>query len=165
MYNYSENEIETVKRHVRAVTRLTLGNKMMKPGLAILAGGPVDGPRKLELARLARESDRDLVHLSFDHTAEGFRMVSIQICVPRDFAVYSHPDCRLSLLGRRAIIMPPERIRGHFVLAPGEIIHKPGKPVGWEQGIERAEQRLSELVESGVDATGQIVLHAIESTA
>lgn len=165
MSNYSENEVETIKRHVRAVTRLTLGDKAMKPGLAILAGDPVDSHKKLELARLARESDCDLVHLSFDHTTEGFRMVSIQICVPRDFAVYSHSNCRLSLLGERAIIMPPERIRGHFLVTPGEIIHKPVKPYGWEQGIYRAEQRLRELVESGVDTTGQIALHAVESTA
>lgn len=57
--------------------------------------------------------------------------------------------------------MPPHG-RGHFVLAPDELIHKPARPDGWERGIDRAKQRLRQLVERGTITTGQIRLHEIE---
>lgn len=155
------SEVEISRRYVRAVARMLLGHKPLKPGVALLAGGPVDIAKRLELGLLARDSDCDLIHLTFDRVDGDYRMTDLHICAPRGIAVHSHPHCRLSLIGRRAVIVPPDHVRAHFVLTPRELIHKPARPDGWQEGIARAGQRLRQLVERGVDARGQIVLHNI----
>jgi hypothetical protein len=154
-------EVDIATRYTKAVARMLLGRKMLKPGVALLAGGPVNIAKQLHLAHMAQDSDCDLIHLAFDDTPDGYAMTGLHVCAPRDGAVHSYSDCRLSLIGNRTVIMPA-RGRGHFVLEPRELIHKPAKPDGWEDGIVRAEQRLRNLVASGVDTTGQIALHAIE---
>jgi len=159
------HEVEIATRYVQAVTRMLLHRKVLKPGVALLAGGPIDMAKKLELARVARDSDCDLIHLTLDHVDTGYAMTGIHVCAPRQGAVYTYPDCRLSLIGKRAIIVPPTGGRGHFVLTPRELIHRDRKPHGWEEGIARAEQRLGELVAAGVDTAGQIQLHIVPSVA
>lgn len=79
-------------------------------------------------------------------TADGYTMTGQHICAPRDNIVHSYSDCPLSLIGKRTILVPSHG-RGHFVLAPGELIHKPARPDGWERGIARTTQRLRQLVE------------------
>lgn len=153
--------IDIAKRHTHAVVRMLLGRKMLKPGAALIAGGPVTMFKKIELARVANESRADLIHLTLDDTADGYTMTGLHICAPRDHIVHSYSDCQLSLIGKRTIIVPPHG-RGHFVLAPDELIHKPARPDGWERGITRATQRLRQLVERGTITTGQIQLHEIE---
>ncbi len=159
------SEVDICKRHVRAVTRMMLGRKVLQPGVALLAGGTVDLAKRLELARLARDSYCDLIHLTFNHVDGGYQMTGIDICAPRNIAVYTYPDCRLSMIGNRAVIMPPVGGRGHFVLTPRELIHKPAKPDMWEAGIEHAEHRLRQLVDQGVNIDGQIALHTVPKTA
>ncbi|NIJ22071.1 hypothetical protein FHS95_003782 [Sphingomonas naasensis] len=154
------NQLEIAQRHVQAVARMLLGHKSLKPGVLLSAGGPVDWEIKLELACLARDSDCDLVHLSLDDTEEGYRMTGIHICAPRDVAVHSYSDCRLSMIGNRTVIIPAQG-RGYFVLSSRELIHKAVKPDNWEDGLNRADQRLRELVAHGVDTAGQIAVHAI----
>lgn len=139
-------ELEITKRHVEAVTHMLLGQKMIRPGVAIVAGERLDTGKRLGLGRMARQSDHDIIYLSFEHTDCGYRMVDITIAAPRDVAVYSYPSCRLSTIGKRTIIMPPNHVRGHFVLEPGKLIHKPAKPDRWRDGISLAQQRLAELV-------------------
>lgn len=88
-------------------------------------------------------------------------MVGLHVCAPRDGAVFSYSDCQLSQIGNRTMIMPAAECRGHFVLSPRELIHKPAKPDGWVEGVAHARQRLLELATRGVDTAGQIALHTI----
>ncbi|MBN8807811.1 MAG: hypothetical protein J0I47_06200 [Sphingomonas sp.] len=159
------NEVEIAGRYVHAVTRMTLGHKMLKSGLALLAGGPIDMAKRIHLAQVAKQSDCDLIHLTLDHVDGDYRMTGIHICAPRDIAVYTYPECRLSLVGKHAIIIPPKGGRGHFELTPRELIHRPHKPDGWEEGIDRAERRLRDLVEQEVDTAGQIDLYTVPRVA
>jgi len=154
------DDVEIATRYTQAVARMLLGKKMLRPGVTLLAGGPVNINKKMHLAHIAKDSDCDLIHLTFDQTPDGYAMTGLHICAPRDMVVYSYSDCKLSMIGNRTIIMPAQG-RGHFVLSPRELIHKPAKPDGWEDGVTRADQRLRDLVARGVDTTGQIVLHAI----
>lgn len=87
--------VDIAKRHTHAVVRMLLGRKMLRPGAALIAGGPVTMLKKIELARVANESRADLVHLTFDDTADGYTMTGLHICAPRDTIVYSYSDCQL----------------------------------------------------------------------
>ncbi|MBN8814118.1 MAG: hypothetical protein J0J06_01565 [Sphingomonas sp.] len=155
------NEVEIATRYVHAVTHMLLRRRTMQPGVAIVAGEPLDAAKRVGLGQMARQADTDIVHLAFDHTDRGYEMVGLTVAAPRNIAVYSYPNCRLSLIGRRTVIMPPEHVRGHFVLEPHELIHKPAKPDGWDEGIRRAERQLVNLIAHGIVAHGQIALHTL----
>ena len=65
-------KIETVRRHVAAITQMLLCNRTMKPGAAIIAGDAVGIEGRLALAHQANISGHDLVYLHFGDTAEGY---------------------------------------------------------------------------------------------
>jgi hypothetical protein len=149
------------RAHLAAVSTMLLGNRMLRPSAALLAGHRLDQLARLRLGQMACDAQADLVHLTFEEQAGETIMTDISIFVPRDRICFSHPGCKLwlSKTGSRALLLPQPHVRGSFRLAPGEIIHLPFKPTDAEQGIARAEARLRRLVERGVDVAGRVVIN------
>ena len=149
--------IETVRRHVAAVTQMLLCNRTMKPGAAIIAGDAVGIEGRLALARQANVSGHDLVYLHFSDTPIGYGLTNISIVVARDGICLGQTDCRLYLpkAGARAMILPQAHVRGLFRLSPGELLHIDRKPADAEDGIARARARLAKLVARGVSVVGR----------
>lgn len=54
-----------VRPHVAAVSKLLLGNKIMNPGLMIMAGDPLDPHQRIAFGRTAVEAQVDLIYLEF----------------------------------------------------------------------------------------------------
>ncbi|MEN2786756.1 hypothetical protein ACFOKI_01345 [Sphingomonas qilianensis] len=161
------DQITIVRKHTAAVTSMLLGSRLLKPGTAITAGDQLDIAGRLQIAQVAREADADLVHLQFADTADGFCLSSIFIVMVRNGLCFGQPSCRLYLskFGSRAVLLPQANVRGHFRLAPGEIIHVERKPDDVEAGIARAEAQVRKLVARGVCVAGQFEVTEIPLAA
>lgn len=156
-----------MKAHLAAVSKLLLGNAVLKPGVSITAGGPLDQLQKFDLGRMASQSQTDVIHLEFATNDSGnFGMVGICIFVPRDHICYMFSDCQL-WLGQakgRALILPRPEARGHFRMGPGELIHVEGKPSDVpESGVLRAHQRMSEIIKRGACMKRQVWIDDIQA--
>jgi hypothetical protein len=161
------NKIETVRRHVPAVTQMLLCNRTMKPGAAIIAGDAVGIEGRLALAHQANVSGHDLVYLHFGDTPIGYGLTNISIVVARDGICLGQTDCRLYLpkAGARAMILPQAHVRGLFRLSPGELLHIDRKPADAEDGIARARARLAKLVARGVSVVGRAEINTYAQAA
>jgi hypothetical protein len=151
--------------HLAAVTKLLLGQTVLKTSVAITAGGPLDQPQKRRIASMAFLSETDVIHLEFATNDAGrFGLVGMCIFMPRDNACHLYNDCQLWLgEGKsRALILPLSAARGHFRLAPRELIHIDGKPCAApEEGIARAHARIGELMQHGVCVKRQVMIEDI----
>jgi hypothetical protein len=158
----NSTQIAHVSAHIAAVTKLLLGDRMMKPGLSIIGGEELDAAERLELGMMAAESQYDVVHLAFALNATGVPvMTGINLFLPRDRTCYAWTRCRLSLArgASRAVIVPQDGVRSHFKLLPGEILQVKGRPAGFATDAGRADRKLDVLVRDGVEVTGQVTLH------
>ncbi|MDR6116037.1 MULTISPECIES: hypothetical protein [unclassified Sphingomonas] len=100
-----------VRAHVAAVSKLLLGNKIMNPGLMILAGDPLNHGQQIAFGRTAVEAQVDLVYLEFAIGEDDVPvMTGITVMLPRDTICYVSTGCRLSLVpGKaRAVIVPQD---------------------------------------------------------
>jgi len=90
------DETAIVCRHTEAVTKMLIGNRIMKPGAAILVGehGGIEG--RMRLAAYADAVGIDLVFLNFADTAEGYRL-DISVVAPRGGICHGQTDCQLYL--------------------------------------------------------------------
>lgn len=150
----------TMRRHVHAITRMLLGDQVLKPGLAITAGQVLTPAGLARIATLAHESQTDLIHLDFSIEEEDVTLRDIVIAAPRDKQCFVYTRCRLAQIRgkRHAVILPQAAARGHFRILPGEIVHMPNKPAKLTEGTSFAARRLDRLVCDGVQASGQIDL-------
>ncbi len=150
-----------VRAHVAAVSKLLLGNKIMNPGLMILAGDPLDHSQQVAFGRTAVEAQVDLVYLEFAIGEDDIPvMTGITVMLPRDTICYVSTGCRLSLVpGKaRAVIAPQDEAQSHFRVLPGEIVQVRGRPASLGAGCNRATAKLAVLVRDGVDVAGQVAL-------
>ncbi|WP_294269265.1 hypothetical protein [uncultured Sphingomonas sp.] len=150
-----------VRAHVAAVSKLLLGNKIMNPGLMILAGNPLDHSQQIAFGRTAVEAQVDLVYLAFTLKDDGVPvMTGITLMLPRDTICFVSTGCRLSLVpGKaRAVIVPQDGAQSHFKVLPGEIVQVRGRPASLVAGCDRATTKLAMLVRDGVDVAGQVAL-------
>lgn len=163
----SIHKIETVRRHVAAVTQMLLCNRTMKPGAAIIAGDALGIEGRLALAHQANVSGHDLVYLHFADTSEGYGVTNISIVVARDGICLGQTDCCLYLpkAGARAMILPQAHVRGLFRLSPGELLHIDHKPADAKDGIARARARLAKLVSRGVSVVGRAEINTYAHAA
>lgn len=132
----------------RAVVRLLLGTRKLKPGVAITAGDPLDIEGRIRLGRHAVDADTDLVHLEY-LTGPNPALTGVTLFLPRDGRFHIQTGCRLWLShsGNRGVIVPQPHVRGHFRLAPGELVHVDRKPAeDMSDGIERASVWLTRQV-------------------
>lgn len=152
----SDIDRATIHAYTKAVIHLLLGNRRIGRGVAVVAGGPLDMETRVGLARTAGVSDTDVVFLEFDTNADGeFGITGVNVLVPRGGACYLQTGCQFWLgeTGNRAVILPNLGSRGHFRLAPREIIHVDGKPADDPSaGIARAAAWLKRRVASGAPA-------------
>ena len=159
----NSSQVTTVLKHIAAVGKLLLNDKVLKPSLTILGGEELSPLDRINYGRAAVEDNLDLIYLSFaiDDAGEAV-MTEITVFLPRDLICYSWTNCRLALLPGRtcAVLDPQANMSGHFRVTPGEIVQEKGKPKALVKGAERAAKRLAMLVRDGVDLTGQVVLNA-----
>ncbi|WP_342657214.1 hypothetical protein NPJ82_09750 [Sphingomonas sp. NY01] len=141
-----------IRCYTEAVAQMLVGSRAMKPGAAILAGemGGAEGRRRM--GAIAHSSGNDLVYLDFADGEDGYHLTDITLCAVRDGICHLQTDCRLYLSrnGSRAIILPQPGIRKAYRLAPGELIQMSSQPADRDEGIARAEVRLTKLVARGV---------------
>lgn len=150
-----------IRAHVAAVSKLLLGNKIMNPGLMILAGDPLDHFQQIAFGRTAVEAQVDLVYLAFTLNDDGVPvMTGITLMLPRDTICFVSTGCRLSLVpGKaRAVILPQDGADSHFKVLPGEIVQVRGRPASLVAGCDRAAAKLAMFVRDGVDVAGQVAL-------
>lgn len=134
----------------RAVVRLLLGTRKLKPGVAVTAGDPLDIDGRIRLGRQAVDTDTDLMHLEFLAGANP-ALTGVTLVLPRNGRCHIQTQCRLwlSQSGNRGVIVPQPHVRGHFRLAPGEIVHVDREPADdLNDGIERASVWLARQVTS-----------------
>lgn len=132
----------------RAVVRLLLGTRKLKPGVAITAGDPLDIDGRIRLGRQAVDTGTDLVHLEY-LTGPNPALTRVTLFLPRNGRCHIQTGCRLwlSQSGNRGVIVPQPHVRGHFRLAPGEIVHVDREPADdLNDGIERASVWLARQV-------------------
>lgn len=132
----------------RAVVKLLLGNRKLKPGVAITGGDPLEIEDQIKMGRHAVETDADVLHLEY-RTGSNPALTGITMFLPRDGRCHIQSGCRLwvSKAGNRGLILPQDHVRGHFRLAPREIVHIDGKPAAdLSEGIERASTWLTRQV-------------------
>ncbi|WP_294192858.1 hypothetical protein [uncultured Sphingomonas sp.] len=146
-----------VRAHVAAVSKLLLGNKIMKPGLMILAGDPLDHVQQIAFGCTAVDAQVDLVCLEFAIGEDDAPvMTGITVMLPRDTICYVSTGCRLSLAyGKaRAVIVPQNGAQSHFKVLPGEILQVRGRPASLAAECDRAATKFAMLVRDGVDVAG-----------
>ncbi|WP_374296107.1 hypothetical protein [Sphingomonas sp.] len=132
----------------RAIVKLLLGNRKLKPGVVITGGDPLGIEDKIEMGRHAVETNNDLLHLEFRNRPTPV-LTGIALFLPRDGRCHIQTGCRLwlSKAGNRGLILPQAHVRGQFRLAPREIMHIDGKPADdLSEGIERATAWLARQV-------------------
>jgi len=132
----------------RAVIKLLLGTRKLKPGVVISGGDPLGTDDKIELGRYAVKSDDDVLHLEY-RTGPDPALTGIAMFLPRDGRCHIQTGCRLwlSKAGNRGLIVPQAHVRGHFRLAPREIVHIDRKPAeNLNEGVERASAWLTRQV-------------------
>lgn len=156
------DQTECIRAHVAAVSRLLLGNKKMGSGVMIMAGGSFGPLARLELARIAVESQVDIVYLSFDLGEGGIPvMTGINLLLPRGAVCHISANCCLSLLPGRAVavIVPRQGGSFHYKALSDEILQVRGRPESLSTGFQRAATKLAALVRNGVDVAQQVVIH------
>ena len=165
--NTMTDKTEIVRRHVEAVTQMLLGNRTLMPGAMIVAGEVTGGDGPIILAQMAKAVSKDIVFLAFGDTASGYALVEITIVAKRNGICHVQPGCRLYLspAGARALILPQPHVRGHFRLAPGELIQIERKPDDIANGVTRAEARLAKLANSGVELGGRAAVNTYSTAA
>lgn len=155
--------------HVEAAIRMLLGKKALKPSLAFVGGDQLDALGRLELCRLATDSNVDLIQLEFAPEADNsYAFTGISIAVRREGVTYFFGNCQLSLPAgsRRAVIMANDARQGHFVVSPREIVHLKTKPrAALESGLEPAREKLLRLGRRGIDITAQAAVRELEEAA
>ncbi|WCP73511.1 hypothetical protein [Sphingomonas hankookensis] len=132
----------------RAVVKLLLGTRKLKPGVAITGGDPLEIEDQIKMGRHAVETDADVLHLEY-RTGSNSALTGITMFLPRDGRCHIQSGCRLwvSKAGNRGLILPQDHVRGHFRLAPREIVHIDGKPAeDLSNGIERTSAWLTRQV-------------------
>ena len=132
----------------RAIVKLLLGSRKLKPGVVITGGDPLGIEDKMEMGRHAVQTAADLLHLEY-RTGPNPALTGIALFLPRDGRCHIQSGCRLwlSKAGNRGVILPQAHVRGHFRLAPREIVHIDGKPAqDLSDGIERASAWLTRQV-------------------
>ena len=132
----------------RAVVKLLLGSRKLKPGVIITGGDPLEIEDKIEMGRHAVETDADVLHLEYRDRPNP-ALTGIAMFLPRDGRCHIQSGCHLwlSKSGNRWLILPQNHVRGHFRLAPREIVHIDGKPADdLSDGIERASAWLTRQV-------------------
>jgi hypothetical protein len=132
----------------RAVVRLLLGTRKLKPGVFVTAGDPLDIDGRIWLGQQAVDADIDLVHVEY-LTGPSPALTGVMLFLPRGGRCHIQTGCRLwlSQSGKRGAIVPQSHVRGHFRLAPGEIVHVDRKPADdLNDGIERASVWLARQV-------------------
>ncbi len=150
-----------VRAHVAAVSKLLLVNKIMNPGLMILAGDPLDQFQQIAFGRTAVEAQVDLVYLEFAiDEGDVPVMTGITVMLPRDTICYVSTGCRLSLVpGKvRAVIVPQDGAASYFKVLPGEIVQVRGRPGSLAAGCDRADAKLAVLVRDGAEVGSQVNL-------
>ncbi|MBX3564383.1 MAG: hypothetical protein KF730_07380 [Sphingomonas sp.] len=158
----------TMRRHVHAITRMLLGDQVLKPGLAITAGQVLTPAGVARIARLAHDSQTDLIHLDFAIDGDIATLNDIIIAAPRDNNCFVYTRCQLAQIRgkRHAMILPQAAARGHFRILPNEIVHMPNKPTKLTtEGMAFAAQRLNRLVRDDVQTSGQIDLFEVLQNA
>ncbi|KTW10422.1 MULTISPECIES: hypothetical protein [Sphingomonas] len=132
----------------RAIVKLLLGSRKLKPGVVITGGDPLGIEDQIKMGRHAVEIDADVLHLEYrNHPTPA--LTSIALFLPRDGRCHIQSGCRpwLSKSGNRGLILPQAHVRGHFRLAPREIVHIDGKPADdLSEGVERASAWLTRQV-------------------
>lgn len=153
-----------IRQHVQALVRMLLPGRKMKPSLVLLAGDVIGHDTAVELCSMASESNIDLVHLAFARVNGEYSMVEINVAIPRDHACYFFGGCQLTMPAgaRRAMLMPGDARQGHFVVIPGEVMHfKTKSRAALEEGVQRAQDRLSQLLRHDLDVSAQGFIHEL----
>lgn len=155
-----------VRQHVQALVRMLLPGRKMKQSVVLLAGDTLGDDTAMELSSMAAESNIDLVHLAFARVDGRYSMVEINVAMPRDHGCYFFGGCQLTMPegARRALLMPRDPRQGHFVVTPGEVMHfKTKRRAALEEGVQRAQDRLSQLLRQELDVSAQGFIHELET--
>ena len=80
----------------RAIVKLLLGNRKLKPGVVVTGGDLLEIEDKIEMGRHAVETDNDLLHLEY-RTGPTPALTGIAMFLPRDGRCHIQSGCHLWL--------------------------------------------------------------------
>jgi hypothetical protein len=129
--NMSNDTAAILQNHLQAAIDLIAGKKKLKSGLMFCAGSPLHFDQRLALAADAAAHERDVVYLEFATLSAGTYLTGLNVVVPREGRCLVAIGCQLYLPrgSQRARIVPQPNVVGHFTALPGELLHRPGRPV------------------------------------
>lgn len=107
---------------------------------------------RIGIAQMVQLNDADILHFGFEHTANGYELTELIVCMRRDGMIALARECRLwsDQSGKRVILVPPaDRFKGTFGFLPDEIVHLSSRPRDLEAGFARASATLRTLVAAG----------------
>lgn len=145
-----EAENQIMRRHLDAVHQMLLNGKELRSGLSLIAGDRRSPDNFLQVAIAAKDSDEDVIHLGFERIFGEYRFVEMTLYLPRNGATHVISGCRLYVgaANGRALILPPIGKKGSFRAKVNEIVHLRQMPSDRHGGMQRASQRLEELLRS-----------------
>ncbi|RDE05972.1 hypothetical protein [Sphingomonas aracearum] len=135
----------------------------LAPGVAVAALGvtTAEAVALIDHGQMAQALGKDIIFIACGDTETGYGLTEVMIAAVRNGICHVQSGCSLYLpkAGARAVILPQPHVRGHFRLAPGELIQIDRKPADVEDGVARAGARMARLVAHGVDLDGRAVIN------
>lgn len=132
--------------------RILLGYPPYAPDcqtLAVCASSPRDIFQAMELTEVARDMQRDMIHVAFDSLAAGAEPVGVSLAVRQDSFVEWLPGCRLYAPSETAKLELLST-EGRWFVGPRNMLTSAKLPPksGWKKGEEIALRRWREAVET-----------------
>ena len=145
-----ETENSIFLSHAAAVHQMLLKGKPQTRDLLFIGGARRHTLEdRIGIAQLVQLNDADILHFGFEHTANGYELTELSVCMRRDGMIAFARECRLwsDQSGKRVILVPPaDRFKGSFGFLTDEIVHLRSRPRDLEAGFARADAMLRNLV-------------------
>ena len=149
----TETENSIFLSHAAAIQRMLLKGKPQTRDLLFIGGARCHTLEdRVGIAQLVQLNDADILHFGFEHTANGYELTELSVCMRRDGMIALARECRLwsDQSGKRVILVPPaDRFKGSFGFLPDEILHLRSRPRDPEAGFARADATFRTLVAAG----------------
>ena len=149
----TETENSIFLSHAAAVHQMLLKGESQTRDLLFIGGARLHTLEdRIGIAQMVQLNDADVLHFGFEHTANGYELTELSVCMRRDGMIALARECRLwsDRSGERVILVPPaDRFKGSFGFLPDEIMHLRSRPRNPDAGFARADATPRTLVAAG----------------
>ena len=114
----TETENSIFLSHAAAVHQMLLKGESQTRDLLFIGGARLHTLEdRIGIAQMVQLNDADVLHFGFEHTANGYELTELSVCMRRDGMIALARECRLwsDRSGERVILVPPA---DRFATAP-----------------------------------------------